>query len=482
MRRRVFWPVLLLPALVACTAILGDFTVGDGGGGDTGTGDVADAASDAPADVAPDVSTLESCSEVANKRRQLTTGASLNAAGVHAFVLPNGNARVVLADYVISDANQTIATVQAYTFDAKNQNSSVDVQTQQTQGSQILALTRYPGQPGGFAALWFQYDQTLQSNFLWASRIQDDQTTWTSPRQLSKVGGSSNVSNAEASFTVLDPQNEKYFVVFSSVSSNVQLILAGATSGSADALATVETFTVQSSGSTAYDLMTPGIAMGGQQPFVLLNTNTNGPPTPGLSEILLVPGQAKVTYTPASTLNYIPLAMNNGPDPNKANVAILEADLTNEVATYRVGKMPFSSMATFDPKTLPASTPPIATDGGFSKLASVTFGNSPHWEVTSSGEQALIASPTVDPLLQKLYGGINFGWWDGQTGALRSYLGGSNHILGDVQNTIDCDVTFVSLTGNLAQIEVAYLAAPNPPQGNNPPPPSDLWVTQIGCQ
>jgi hypothetical protein len=470
----------------ACTSLLGDFSVGDGGAGDTGS-DVI------PNDGGPDGNPqdggdgapppLESCAEAANARRQLTKGLSLNAIGVHEAMLPNAQARVVLANYVQTDASGTNAEVRSYTFDPKNPGNNPDIQTQVTNGAyQILSITRYAAAPfGGFAALWEEYDQTFNTYYLWASRIQDDQTTWTTPHQLSKVGSNNNVT---ATFTVLDPKNDSYYVVFSSSGNGQQMILAGTTSGSADQLTTVGTFTVQSGQNTAYDLLTPSIAIGAtQQPFVLLSTSTSGPPPPGLAELLLVPGKQNVTITPPSNLNYVPLAMANSIDPLNANVAILEADLSNEVATYHVGKMPFTSMGSFDPKTVPASSiPPAPTDAGFSKLANITFGNAPHWELTPAGEQGLIVAPTEDPLLQKLYGGLNFGWWDGKTGAMRAYQGGANHLFGDVPFPIDADSTFVSLTGNLAQIEIAFLALGGAPQQNNPPPPSDLWVTQIGCQ
>lgn len=488
MRRGVLFPLLLLPLVGACTGLLGDFTVGDGGGGDTGSDVVP------PNDSGPDVSpqdagdgeagppALESCAEASNARRQLTKGLSLNAIGVHEAILPNAQARIVLGNYIQTDASGTYAELRSYTFDPKNPNGTPDIQIQTPNNAyQILSITRYVAAPfGGFAALWIQYDQNLNTYNLWVSRIQDDQTTWTTPHELAPVSTNNNTS---ATFTVLDAQNESYFVVFTTAGNGQQTILAGTTSSPTDTLPTVGTFTVQNGQNRAYDLITPGIAMGGTQPFVLLSASTNGPPPPGLKELLLVPGKPNVTITPPSNLNYIPLAMANSPDPQSANVAVLEADLSNEVATYHVGKMPFSSMGTFDPKTVPSSSlPPAPTDAGFSKLANITFGNPPHWEMTNAGEEALIVAPTEDPLLQKLYGGLNFGWWDAKTGALRAYNGGANHLLGDVPFPIDCDSTFVSLTGNLAQIEVAYLALGAAPTQNNPPPPSDLWVTQIGCQ
>jgi hypothetical protein len=458
--------------LAACTAILGDFSVGTNDGG-------SDSGVDGPADAAPDVlATIESCAEVANVRRPITTGASLHASNVHMFGVGNGNARVVLANYIPNDAGPASAELRAYTFDPKNLTSSVDEQTLPLAGYNVVAITRYPGSPGGFAALWLQYDVNQATNFLWAARIQDDGSAWSNPVKLSNVG--SSFDDLEASFTALDAQNDSYYIVYSSVTSNTQTITAGTASTTSGPLTAAATFPVQNE--NAYDLIEPGIALAGNQPFVIVNTDTNGPPTPGLQELLLVPTKATVAYTPPTNLNYIPIAMANGADPLSANVAILEADLTHETATYHVGKMPFSSMGTFDPSTLPASTPPPGDDSNFSKLSNITFGSSLHWEATSAGEQALISSPTADPLLQKVYGGLNFGWWDGATGTLRAYNGGTHHLLGDVPNMLECNTTFTSLGGNLAQIGVAYLSTSQTPQPSVPPQASDLWVTQIGCQ
>jgi hypothetical protein len=482
MRSRVFLPLFFLPLSVACTAILGDFSVGNGNGdgGDGGGGDVSN----------PDGSdggglALLACGEVNGERHAITTNASLHGAGLHIAQLPNSQMmRVVLADFPATDGgNGPQGTLHAYTIDPHNTSNMQDAQLP-TNSGEVVSMIRYPGQngPAGFAALWVQYDMNLQTNFLYAARIPDDGSAWTTPKQLSKVGNNQN--NTDATFIVLNPTNDDYFIAFSSLANNQQTIIAGHSAGSADQLNQIAQFNATSKGA-AYNFVTPGIAMDGQTPYILLNQNTQGPPQPGLTELLLGPQGQQITITPPSTLNYLPAGFTNSPDQTKANAIFLSADLSAEQGSYLVGRVPFTSLSTWDPGTLPSSTPPAPSqpDAGYSALSRLLFNSQPHWEMAGGAEQLLFTSPTVDPLLQKLYGGINFGWWDSATGAMRAYVAGSDHLFGDVPFIVGSDTTFISLAGSLAQIEVAYLSAPNAPSGGDfPPPAADLWLAQIGCQ
>jgi hypothetical protein len=478
MRTRLRLAFILLPCgalalLDGCTALLGDFSVGDGGGGDA----TGDALGDASPEGGLDFLT---CQEVSNERHAITQNSALNAYGLHITQLPNQSLRAVLADFPPPpDGGQQTAVFQAYTFSPQNINNVTPVALADT-ADQPLAVTRYGGPNPGFAVLYMKYDPSLTANFLWAARFPDDASSWTTPVKLPKVGN--NLNDIQGSFTVLDPAADKYYVAFGSIASNQETIVAGAVSGSADTLTTIGTFPAQGNGSP-YDLLTPGIAMAGSQPYILTNHNASGPPPGGFPELILVPGKQDVTIQPPQNLIYAPMALDNALDPLKANVAFLGADLSAEVGAYHVGQIPVSALDTLDPGTLPASSPPpTPTDAGITPLANLSFNSPPHWEVAGGAEQLVVVSATVDPLLQKYYGGLNFGWWDGASGQMRAYAAGPNRVLPDVPFIVNSDVTFLGLVGNLGQLEVAYLSTPTSPSNNYPPPPSDLWVAQIGCQ
>ncbi len=479
MRKLLPLTLLALPALgIACTAILGDFTVTDAGGSDTGGDTVGDAGSDSDA-VAP--APLR-CAEQGSSRFQLTKGNTLHPANVRVATTIAGKVRIIVPDYEMDDAGQSNALVQGFTFDPHDTSSTPPPATLVTMGSRVYSIARYEGVKPGFAVLYDQYVSSASSYFLFAARLPDDAASWTAPVELVSLGMSNNTS---ATFVVVDAAIEAYYVVVSQTSGASQTILAASPKGGILAsFTTLDTFTTVQSDRGVFDLVEPGIAMQGAQPYIALApSGNNGPPPQGTPVKILVPGQGDLTITPPSNLNYFPSAFTNGVDPLKINAAFLVANLNTLTGAYHIGQPPFASMSTFDPQQLPATPPPFTSADGGSLKDLFVGGSNQHWEVPSlgKGEQFLITGPTVDPLFKVIFGGLNFAWWDA-TGPLRAYSAGDNRLLADVPFIAATDATFQTLVGNLASFIVAYLNDVAAPNSGGSPTAGDLWVTGISCQ
>jgi hypothetical protein len=491
MRKLALLSLLLVPSgLVACSAILGDFTVsnvydaGDSGGGDGGGGDVV---SDAPSD-APTLFKL-SCVESANQRIQITKNLSLHPQRMRMAAMANGLVRIIATDQPppAPDAgNQSPPVVlQSYTIDPHNTGNGFSPVPLPTNGNNVYSIVRYGGPKPGFAALYEAYDQNSNTNVFYAVRLPDDGNAWTTPVTLLKMPNSGNNNNLEVSFAVVDAANEIYYVVMSSNDGSTQTISGAQVTGNhGDSLTTLDTFADTQTGRNTYDFVDPMIAIRGPQAFLMLTPNgNNGPPPQGTPALMLVPGKPDVLIKPPSNLNYFPVGFEGAIDPQKVNAAFLVADLNALAGSYNVGQVAASSLNTLDPQSLPATAPPTSDGGSFTLADLFVNGQADHWEVAGAvGEQFLMTSPTADPLSQQVFGGINFGWWDGQTGTLRSYEAGGNRLLKDVQYIGTTDTTFTLLVGSIASLYVAYTSYPTQPTQNFPPPAADLWIATIGCQ
>ncbi len=486
MHKRALLSLLLLPSgLIACSALLGDFTVGtsdagDGGGGD-GSGDVV---SDVPSD-APTLFKL-SCVEGANQRIQVTKNLSIHPQHMRMASMANGLVRIVVTDQPPpQDGGQQSPplVLHAYTIDPHNTGTVNDTPLQ-TNGFNVFEIIRYSGPKPGFAVLFSVYDQNTQTSSLAAVRLPDDASNWTTPVELTKLP-SGNQGNESAAFTVVDPVNEVYYVALTTNDGTTQTIASAQVAGNQDGgvLPTVKTYTDVQSGRNVYEFVEPMISIRGGQPFLMLQpSGNNGPPPQGTPAVLLAPGKPDIVLQPPSNLNYFPVGFTDAVDPQKVNAAFLIADLNALQGSYNVGQVAASGLATLDPQKLPATVPPTSDGGSFSLADLFVNGQADHWEIAGPGEQFLMSAPTADPLTQTVYGGINFGWWDGPTGTLRSYAAGSSRLIKDVQYIGNTDTTFILLVGSIATMWVAYTSYPTQPTQNYPPPPAELWIAQIGCQ
>ncbi len=474
--------------MLACSALLGDFTISNGvpdasdSGADVVDSGVADV-SQADVDAGPPLFKLR-CSETASSRIQITQGDSLHPDLIRVAVMPTTQIRVVLADYEPADSGGYVATIQSYTVDIHNQNTITPAPLLTT-SNQVLAIERYDdGVKSGFAVLYPEVQTTLNTTYLMAARLPDDQAGWTTPVTLADLGGIF-FNNIEGDFTVINAASDDYFVAFSNVDTTAHnQIISGAEvkAGNTSPLTTLASLSAPAN-RNIFDLVRPGVAWQSPVGYVLLNpSGNNGPPPIGTPTQLLRSQGGNVTITPPSNLNYFPAGFVNAFDPLKVNTAWLLADLTNLNGSYGVGQLAFSTLGTVDPSKLPQTTT-AAFDGGSIQLKDLFVGNSSgtHWERVNLIEQLILTGPTEDPLTQTFYGGLNLGWWDGPTGSLRAYVAGDGRLFADVPFILNTDATITNLVGSIAQLEVAYESAQSKPTQNNPPTPSDLWIAGIGC-
>src|ERR1700690_1282659 len=143
-------------AVIACSAILGDFSVGpsDGGG---------DGGSDAPNDVnvGPDSSVTKlTCSEGSGPRTKLNTGGSVLGDLLLLKQITKDGVRVAVAEYAlqVDGGGQNPGTIIAY---EDNSNTITPITFAPTSLNQVFDIQRYGGPVGGIVAFYSGYDQTL---------------------------------------------------------------------------------------------------------------------------------------------------------------------------------------------------------------------------------------------------------------------------------------------------------------------------------
>jgi hypothetical protein len=488
MRLSLLLGLFVVPcSVVACTALLGDFTVGTGSdASDTGGNDVAaDNASDVGEEGDGETSTFYKlhCME-SGQRVQITTGASLHPDIVRSAIMPSGLLRMVATDYEQDDSGSCCSvTFRSYAVDLHNTSAGSNPLPFVTSG-RALAIERYEGSPPGFVVLYTDFDQSANTTYLSTARIVDDASSWTTAATRIVQLPTNNNNNLEADLTAINGATDDYYVVYSYVSGSTQLVYAGeGKSGSGSGLTAVGSFDSGVVGRNSYDLTRPGVAYRSSRGYGMLSpAGNNGPPPLGAACVVVSEG-GNFTISPPSTLNFFPIAFGNATDPLTVNASFLIADLTQLQGYYGIGQLPATSLATMDPQKFPA-TKPTAPDGGASALKDLFIGNNggAHWEIVNSVQQFIATVPTTDPLSANPYlGGLNFAWWDAPTGAVRVYQAGDGAVLKDVQYPTAADSSVVALIGSIGQVAVAFTSAPAKPTQNNPPPAADLWLAQLGC-
>jgi hypothetical protein len=78
--------------------------------------------------------------------------------------------------------------------------------------------------------------------------------------------------------------------------------------------------------------------------------------------------------------------------------------------------------------------------------------------------------------------GVNLGWWNAQTGALRAEQVGPSRLLNNVIGVQNATATFTGPPNpGLASIILGYQVVVNPDAGSSQQQPSNLWITQLTC-
>jgi hypothetical protein len=468
MRKLVFFALAATPML-ACTAILGDYTVGSGDGGDGG-GDVVvgDSQPDGPSQEAGPDSGLRllTCGEDNGARAQLNTTTGLQPWDRMAIGnLSAGRVRVVAA------ANNSIY---AFTLDS---NHNVNVTSISTNIWQLLDIIRLKDR---FIAVTYGQDSSMQNAFS-VYQIKDGDTAWGSQVVISPEnpmpGGANRI---QATVFPFNPDTNDYFlVVYDTENADTQAVLRAGrenASGTLQPLVSIDS----SQPVFQYELKSPSLVTNASQAFLMLGAN--GPST---TDALLytmdltapVASQPrKIVGQPAGAAVF-PIAFTNSQQQGLVDVAVIEADLNAIKASYHVGQVGFPQMATFDPATLPASAPPL-TDAGVSSIPDLLIDKgTSSVESFPNSENVLAVARTSG--LSGPTGGFNFEWWDAPSGAVRAQQTGATHLLGDVNDAYRGAITFGGPPlASLAQFVMAFAREPN---SSNQPQPGDLWITTVSC-
>ena len=469
MRLRSFASTVTVVSLATGCALLVDL------GDLRGPGDAGDAGEDAPpADAPTDVAgpPVLTCTETQQARVAITSGDALVASNLRVASLPGGRLRVVVVDDSTGDAGVG-STLRAYTFDPHDVAATLVTENLATLGAPVFSLSRYGGSAPGFAAI-FERNGTF-----YAAHLDDTASAWSPSVALVAMPAQGAVEGA--TFVPIDAGSDHYFVVYSVTSGATQTIWGGALAPGSGTFATMASFPTSAVDRPPYAWAEPAlVGFGGQWGIVLTPQGANGPPPMGAPLEVVVTNGAPVAITPAANLNYFGMAFAPSVATTEVNAAFLVANLSTITASMHVGRVAVGAVTSFDPQSLPTTDLPVG--GGQLVLDELFFVAAvQHWEVVGAvGEQFVAVAPTVDVLSQTDEGGMNFGWWDGATGAVRAYAAGAQgHLLGDVSHLAMADATFAAIVGSLATAWVAYVDDATTPQRGAP---GDLHVTQLSCQ
>ena len=478
MRRRVFWPVLLVPLTVACTAILGDFTVGTGGGdaGDSGP-DVlppSDGGPDAdggPKDTGSDVVTpkLLHCAENSGARKKLNT----TQKNWDQIAVANINLSHVRT--LVSDGN----AVHSFTIDGSNNVTEATTLPDGGQGAmQVIEIQRLQDR---FIALVYEQDSSNNPIFgLFTIRDADGSFTHDFLTQPSPLPSDAN--RVEASVFAIDAVQGVYFLAtFDDESNDTKAVLrAGYQKVAAPGALTIIDSTLKP---TMYELKASSIVGDPQHANLILDSNGPGSAPDQLLYTIPLPSIQPVTprslKPPVNGENYFLLAFQNSPTQGLANLGVIEADLNTFTGAYHIGQVPLNQLATFNPSSLPSTVPPM-TDAGTINIPDLVIdkANAHIESFPQPASESLIAVARTSQLTGPLVG-FNFIWWDMPTGGLRAAQTGASALLTDVTDAYRAGMSFSSPPlGSLAQLNMAFEREPNSQQQNQP---GDVFFTTVSC-
>lgn len=392
---------LLAAAPLACTALLGDFTVGataDGGG--AGGDGAVDGASDGgsnndAADGQTPVKVL-TCKESLTQKRffvgTLTGGGNNAPDRIFAYTLnPQGRTRVVGID--------SVGNFNAFTFDAQSGNPNITVGV----GAQgrFISIQRYPS---GIAVL------ALLNNRLVVTTIGDGANAWSIPVDVLEVNAlPASYCRFNASFSVLDAQAGEFFVAVSFGTTQAcddQKLFAAHPKGGPAPL----TAWPLPPNAKNIDLPIDAIVRdpGKTRTVATVDQGGNGP-SPGSAPVVYVSDFEKnPTFKRLSVQNpaadiVAPMAFTNSAVPLEANVSFLGGDLINNTGVkIWVGHVPTNELENLAVQSRLAAT-------AVTSIADLPVDKArQHWEAFAlpTPSENLLAMSRRDT------GGANFYWWD----------------------------------------------------------------------
>jgi hypothetical protein len=469
---------------LACTGLLGDFSVSAGSGSTDGGGDVV-APSDATADAddgAPPFKPL-TCKESKVEPRQPiavltnTNGNAPDRLGFFTHTVGGSSAATVLVPSgQSSDGGGYQDVLHAYGFPL--QDSTPTVTDTPLMGYRLLSAVRYST---GLAALVFDYPNQQMSIF----KLADGSNAWDSGHPVSVPAEIPSAScRLSGGLKPLSPGGDEYFVVATWVvgTNNCQTLNAPVLGAwhQKDGVVPVPMHPwgpvpgPDGGLPAGFDVGSQGILLDGPSVTVLVNASyagaNGGGPAPGVgplayhSSLQGVMSGAEMMKLKASDSFLYPMAAANSPTVGKADLSFLGGSLSS-LGIY-VGQVPVSQIPTFvAEKDLPATT--IAKVGDLP----VDKGTM-HWESFAAPN----ASENFLAVSRGASGGANFYWFNERGQAIAQQAGATGLFQNDT--VIGIDVGFVQTPISLfGQLEFVLVENTQGGGAND----YSIWGVHVNC-
>ncbi|MEO6575678.1 MAG: hypothetical protein ABIP89_17640, partial [Polyangiaceae bacterium] len=427
-------------APVACTSLLGDYTIGSAGPTD-GDASADGLASDVigsdqltttdAADTGPDAAGFAklTCTEVGGSRFVLgafpNTG---NPSPPIAFARPSNTMRVLTGD----GTNVT----HAYTFQTGGGGHSV-TDAPLNNVPHPLAAKSYPGGIAVLSQGGIPVDGGGSVSILQVWKLADGSNTWSGPVNVTAPGEIDCANRFGATFQILDAASDDYLIVFTfstggggscPVAGDPRIFGRHFHSGAGTSFEwPMPATALPDAGSNGLDLPSQAMAVVGPDVYVMANPSGGGGPagTPTLFKSVIDMHAATLSTFPlkSPTDFMFALTLTSGLPPGSVDLGFLEADLgsgTVQPDMY-VGQAGAANLTTLVPHSGLTTT----TLAGLNDI--IVDKASYHWNnfgAPSNTENMLGIAPTVNTHI-----GLNFMWWDTQGRVRAQHTGATGNLL-----------------------------------------------------
>ena len=472
---------------LACTSLLGDYTIGSAGPtNDSGNDGVATdgmVPTEAGPDSGPDANALRlACTEVGGERMVLGTFPNSAGQADQVFVLSLGPSSGFLRALVPYAGGTHV-----YTF--KPGDPSMTTQTSGPPG-QVHAVKHYPGSPGGIAMLiegrsaadgGAFLDSGASVSALQVTKLADDSTTWSVPVNVTAPGDLNCSSRLVATFEILDAGSDDYLVAYSYTNNGNAGCTPPGTSvfgrhakGSNGATHSWPLPPLDAGGN-GVDFLSDGFALVGSDVYVM--ANASGGPTSGGPTLFKTDHDMATASTSASGFvlkspsdSLFGQALHTGQVAGKANVGFFEVDVIGgggSLPTFYVGQVAGSALPTLAPSALAGTV--------FAGVSDVPVDKSSfHWDDFSPTNENLLG---IARSLDTTINGANFVWVDAQ-GRVRAKQTGDHALLAG-EKLYATDIVFSDVPLSiLANLQLVFVK--NEVDGGTGP--FDVIATHISCR
>lgn len=475
---------------VACTSILGDYTIGSAGptsdDGSMGTDGLVAAdvigtdqvTTDAPADAGPDAAGFAklACVEVGSSR--FVVGTVPNGGSPSQPLLFGRPSNTMRA--LVSDGSVT------HTFTFQTGGGSHNVQDAVLNTGHVFAAKSYPG---GIVALFdgsVPVDGGGSTQAILISKLADGSLTWSAPLAVTDPGEMDCTNRRGATFQVIDAAMDEYLLAFSYTAQtgpgcaggNPRVFgrhIKGSTGTSHEWAFPPSDLPDDAGGQGGLDFPSDGIAVVGTDVFVIANAGGGGGPNgggPTLFKSTLPMTSATLSSfalkVPTDFMESVGIAP--GLTAATANLGFLEADINSgtSLPEMYIGQTTGPALTTLNP----SASLGVTTLAGLNDL--IVDKSTYHWNdfTTGGGSENLLGiGPRVNSHI-----GVNFLWWDAKGRVRAQHTGAGDLLHGEFVYGADIAFNQAPFTV-LADFELVFMKD-DPDAGANA---IDVIAADIAC-